>query len=182
MTSVTSYVGGINIWGCVCVHLLTWPLTHSPPLSLFLASECFPSLSTRFVWWRDPVRRWRMDSLVVGWWWWSWWWRTTEWCVGSFGTVWGRCACRGIVWEGANSSDVRETLWSSDGEAGVGGRTSAETGSVSESPMGSTWGSDKILVENTTSVSEGELISALWRLLHELHEDRGCKCNEEQAG
>lgn len=37
-------------------------------------------------------------------------------------------------------------------------------------------------VENTSSVSEVELISALWCLLRELHEDGGCKRNEEQAG
>lgn len=55
---------------------------------------------------------------------------------------------------------MRESLRSSNGEDGVGGRTSAEMGNVSDSPMGTSGGSDKkVRVENILSVSGVELIS-----------------------
>lgn len=57
------------------------------------------------------------------------------------------------------NSGVRETLCSSDGEGAEGGRASAVTGSVSDSPMGGGGASDKGLVGSTVSVSEVELVS-----------------------
>lgn len=63
----------------------------------------------------------------------------------------------GIASEGVNSCGVRETLWFSGGEDGEGGRTSAVTESVSDSPMGISGGSDRELVGSTLSVSRAEL-------------------------
>lgn len=59
-----------------------------------------------------------------------------------------------------NSSGVRKARCSSDGEEAEGGRTSAGSGSVSDSPVGTGGGSDKGLMGNTLSVSEVELVSA----------------------
>lgn len=48
-----------------------------------------------------------------------------------------------MVSECEKPSTARESLCSSNGEDGVGGRTSAETGNVSDSPMGTSGGSDE---------------------------------------
>lgn len=56
-----------------------------------------------------------------------------------------------------NSSGVKETLRSSDGVDAEGGRTSVVTGSVSDSPLGTSEYSDIGLVGNTLSLSGAEL-------------------------
>lgn len=160
-----------------------------PPLSLSTGAECFSIVLMGLVWWWSWKWAWRMKSSATGWWWW-WWWSATAWCGDSFGTGWDRCERWGIVSEGVCSSGVKETWCTSDGVDAEGGRNlCCNRKCVRVSQGNQAKARIKGLVGNTLSVSGGWALCnsgfCQWSsgcLLHQLHEDGGCKCDEERAG